>query len=35
MLREALQIMRKAWGDEHPQVATTLNNLATVLEAEV
>jgi hypothetical protein len=32
-LREALAIRREAFGDPHPRIATSLNNLAAVLLA--
>jgi hypothetical protein len=35
MYRKALAINKKIYGDEHPEVAEDLNNLASVLEEQV
>jgi len=32
--KEALEVTKKAQGEEHPEVATRLNNLAFVLEEQ-
>lgn len=34
-MREALAIFKKVLGEEHPNVATLLNNLAQLLSAQV
>jgi hypothetical protein len=34
-MHEALEISKKALGDEHPTVAIRLNNLAQLLQAQV
>jgi hypothetical protein len=33
--REALAVDKKIYGDEHPDVATDLNNLAAMLKSQV
>ena len=35
LLRKALEIEMKIYGRDHPEVATSLNNLAAVLEEQV
>ena len=35
LYRESLAIDKKIYGDEHPEVATDLNNLAGLLKAQV
>ena len=35
LYRESLAIDKKIYGDEHPEVATDLNNLASLLESQV
>ena len=35
LYRESLAIDKKIYGDEHPEVATDLNNLAWLLESQV
>jgi len=35
LYREALAIDKKIYGDEHPEVATDLNNLALLLKSQV
>ena len=35
LYRESLAIDKKIYGDEHPDVATDLNNLASLLESQV
>ena len=35
LYREALDIRKKVFGDEHPNVAQSLNNLASLLESQV
>ena len=34
-MREALRIDKKVYGDEHPDVAKDLNNIAQLLKAQV
>ena len=35
LYRESLVIIKKIYGDEHPSVATGLNNLASLLDDQV
>ena len=35
LCEQALQIEREIWGEDHPQVARTLNTLALVLKTQV
>ena len=35
LYRETLAILKKVHGDEHPSVATGLNNLASLLKSQV
>ena len=35
LLKESLAIDKKVYGDEHPEIATDLNNLAQLLQDQV